>query len=452
MGVGITAAALTHRYGLAGLALDRAAIRSWLSGDGLYAYRAPDSNLGTAVPPAAAFLLLPAAWLPIGAAGRLLALAGVAALALALYTLAGPVARRYGRPRWRAVLAAGALALLLEPVRAALGLGRLDVLAFGLIVADMVALRRGAWARSRATWWPRGRGSPARRSIHEGAGSAARPPGGGHLRRLLRRGWERGAWAGVGIGIATALILSPVFFIVYLASTRQWRAACTATATGVALGAGAVLAAPHEGVAWLTEVLFRLDRRGGIGAPDNQSLAGVLARLFDSATTPVLLWLSFGLMLVSVGLIRARSAHADGDEVAAFTLVGLTAGIAGPVTSTYELIWVVPAVLILVDAAFRQRVCGRRPGPGRPSRVAGTGYAMAAVLTYLLFVTAPMWTLAGAGGTVGTVGGNAYALGLILLINGLPARMGAAPAFPVDHWRRPVTAHLRPAAAVPEPG
>ena len=46
------------------------------------------------------------------------------------------------------------LALTLEPVRAGLGLGRLDLLLFGLIGADVVALRRSAWASSRAAWWP----------------------------------------------------------------------------------------------------------------------------------------------------------------------------------------------------------------------------------------------------------------------------------------------------------
>ncbi|WP_412743955.1 glycosyltransferase 87 family protein [Krasilnikovia sp. MM14-A1004] len=444
-GVGIAVAALTHRYGLSGLALDRAAVRSWLAGDGLYEYRAPDSNLGTAIPPPAAILLLPAAWLPTAVAGRLLALAGIGTLALTLYALAGPVARRYGRPRWRAVLAAVALALLLEPVRSALGLGHLDVLVFGLIVADVVALRSNARARSRAAWWP-GRPRPP---SSRGAGRSSSPPARAGGTAARRRWWEGGTWAGAGIGVATALNLSPVLFIVYLVGTRQWRAACTAVATALTLGVGALLAAPQQSAAWLDEVLGRLDRRGGMASPGNQSLAGVLARLYDSATTPVLLWLSFGFLLMVVGLLRARSAHADGDEVAAFTLVGLTSAIVGPVTGTYELIWVVPAVLILVDAAFRQRVGARRPWPARPPGFAGGGYAVAAVLTYLLFVTTPMWTLMHAGGVVGTLGGNAYALALILLINGLPARAGAAPACPVNRWRvRPSEARRRPATTV----
>ncbi|MEV4640264.1 glycosyltransferase 87 family protein [Actinoplanes sp. NPDC049548] len=415
--IGILAAITTiaQRYGFSTLAVDRGAVASWLAGDGLYAYQAAGSHLGTALPPPAALLVAPAAVLPLAVAGWSLALAQVAALALALIVLAGPVARRYGSRRWPVVLAAGALALTVEPVRAALGLGTLDLLAFGLVTADIVALRRGAWARRRARWWPRRPAAP----------SPASWP---------RRVWIDGSWAGAGTGLATALTVSPVFFVAYLAVTKQWRAALTAAATTLTVGAGALLVAPHETAAWAGEVLWRIDRSGPIDAPANQSLAGVLARLYDSATTPLLLWLSFSMLLVAVGLIRARSAHADGDEVAAFTVVGLTAAIAGPVTGTQELVWVLPAVLILADAAARRRASVRHRLPGR-RRHAGAGLATAAVLTYLLVVLAPM------GNLTDPFSGNSYALALILLVNALPWRPGAAPAVPADPWvtRRPAT-------------
>ena len=400
-----------HRYGLAGLAVDRAAVRGWLDGDALYAYRSPDSRLGTAEPPVAAMVLIAADLLPLSLSGWLLGLAGVAALMLALIALAGPVARRYGRLRWPAVLIAGGLALLAEPVRATIGYGRLDLLLFGLVTADVVALRRSAWARSRAAWWP---GRPA-----------SQPPRGRPPADVLRRGWATGAWAGVGTGIATALAVSPMLFVGYLAVTRQWRAALTALATTATLVIGALLIAPAATADWFGTVLLQVDRSGPVGTPVNQSLAGVLARLYDSATIPVLIWLSFAALLIAVGMIRARSAHADGDEIAAFTLVGLTSAAVGPVTHLHELIWVLPAVLILVDAAARRRVTARRP---RPARFAGAGPAVAAVLVYALVVLDPGWT----------AGWNAYAFAVIILLNALPWRPSAAPAFPINRRPRPI--------------
>jgi alpha-1,2-mannosyltransferase len=426
-GAGVILALLTFlsRYGVRNLALDTGAVRAWLSGDGLYDYRAPDSGLGTAVSPAAAFLLVPLAALPLWLSAWLLGLAGVTALVLTLVALAGPVARRYGMDRWPAVLAASALALLLQPVRAALGLGELDLLVFGLVTADLVALRRKAWADSRAAWWP-GRAASAR--------PADRP-----LRHALRRMWSTGAWAGVGVGVATALAIGPGVFIAYLAVTRQWRAALTAAGTAATLACGALLTAPQETAAWFSDVLWRLDRTGGVARIDNQSLAGVLARLYDSATTPVLLWLSFALLLVAVGMIRARSAHADGDEIAAFTLIGLTGAIVGPVSESHKLVWVAPAVLILVDATVRERLTGRRTRPGRTDRFRGAGWAVAAALTYLVFTVAPVWT----------VSDDAYALALILLINVLPWRPGVAPAFPINRWLRAPRARPIPVSRPP---
>ena len=183
--------------------------------------------MGTAEPPVAAMLLAPVAVLPLAVAGWLLAPGRCGRPArLALIALAGPVARRYGTPRWPAVLVAGGLALATEPVRATLG-------------SAASTCCSSAW--SRPMWWrcaeAHGRaagppGGPAHRSGPPGGPTArhARPAG-----DLLRRGWATGAWAGVGTGIATALAVSPALFIAYLALTRQWRAAFTALGTAASL-------------------------------------------------------------------------------------------------------------------------------------------------------------------------------------------------------------------------
>jgi alpha-1,2-mannosyltransferase len=469
----IAVALYAHRQGFADLALHRAAIGSWLAGDGLYAYRSTVSHLGFPLPPAAAFLLAPLATLPLAVGGWVLALAGVVALVLALIVFVGPVARRYARRRWLTVAGATALALATEPVRATLGLGHLDLLIFGLIAADVVALRRRARARSHASWWPGRPVSDAAALPQTGARSALAG---------LKRGWTSGTWAGAGIGLATALGATPVLFIGYLAVTRQWRAALTALGTAVGVIAAAFLLAPAESRAWFADVLWRIDRTGPVDGANNQSLAGVLARLYDSATVPVLLWLSFALLLLAVGLIRARSAHAEGDEVAAFTLVGLTGHIVGPITNTHALVWMLPAVLILVDGAVRRHAASRRPdrrglmaarrslgvtppGLGRIRtpiwfpRFTGAGHAAAAGVVYLLLVVAPVWayehrlpeTSHRADGVLGMLMENSFALALILLATALPWRPGASPAFHSPHRKPPAVRRPIPPARRPMP-
>ncbi|WP_328463913.1 glycosyltransferase 87 family protein [Actinoplanes sp. NBC_00393] len=399
------------------LSVELAAIRSWLGGDGLYAYRVPGTETSAAFSPVLALLLAPLSILPRQAAGWLLALAGVAALVLASIVLAGPIARRYGHRRSSVVVAVASLALLAGPVRATIGLGRPDLLLFGLVVADLVALRRAAWARSRATWWP--------------SRTASQPPRDRSPLGRLRRGWATGAWAGVGTGLATALSLAPVLFIGYLLITRQLRAALTALATAATVTLGALLVVPHETLTWYGTVVWELDRMAPLSAPDNQSLAGVLARLYGFSAPPVLVWFSFGVLVLAVGLIRARSAHVDGDEISAFTLVALTGAVAGPVTGQAETVWLIPAVLILADAAMRRRLSTRLP---RSARFAGAGFAVAALIGYLLLVVGPHWAY----------GWNGTAFVLILLVNALPWRHGSAPAILI---RRPV----RRPAAIPVP-
>ena len=106
----------------------------------------------------------------------------------------------------------------------------------------------------------------------------------------------------------------------------------------------------------------------------NQSLAGLLARLYDSIETPGLLWLAFSVLILALGLSRAANARADGDELTAFTLVGLTANVISPISWTHHLVWVIPAIIVLADAAVRRREAsrglsqrtGQRRSAGRP--------------------------------------------------------------------------------------
>nr|WP_296069458.1 glycosyltransferase 87 family protein [uncultured Actinoplanes sp.] len=401
-----------QRYGVGALAVDHAAVRDWLLGNDLYAYRSPATRLGTDATPVAAILLVPLVFLPLTIAGCLLGATGVAALILAVVALVGPVARRYGRRRTIAVAAAVTLALVAEPVRSALGLGTLDLILFGLVTADIVALRRASWARSRAAWWP---GPPASQPQRAD---------------VVRRGWATGAWAGAGTGIATALSPASLVFVLYLAVTRQWRAFTTAVSTAFALYTVAFVIAPDASATWFGTVVPQADRAGPVDATGNQSLAGVLSRLYDPAGTPVLVWLAFAVLLVAVGMIRARAAHTEGDEITGFTLAGLAGAAVGPVSVVHEMVWLLPAVLILVDAAARKRVTGRRP---RPRRLAGAEYACAAVLVTLLVTAGPVWT----------IGWNGYALALILLVNTLPWR----PAVPTGRPARPV----RRVPAIPGP-
>ncbi|RKN46293.1 glycosyltransferase 87 family protein [Micromonospora endolithica] len=411
----------------------------WASGHELYEFIAPGTTLGFTYPPFAGLVMLPMAHLPVGVAGLVNAAASIAALAVVLAALLRPIVDRLGWPLWFTVAIATPLAVAIEPGRETLGYGQVNLLLFALIIADLVGLR---WR--------------ARRGTH------VAPTDG-----LLLRFVYSGAWAGVGIGLATSVKLTPALFIAYLMLTRQWRAAMTAVGTVVTVTLGSFAVVGTEARAYFGGVLWQTERVGAADMTPNQSLAGLLARLYDSIETPGLLWLSFALLMLALGLSRAANARADGDELTAFTLVGLTTSVVSPISWTHHLVWVIPAIIVLADAAIRRRDASRgpasRPGYGGLPGVNGlrppiwyptwTGirHGVAAIVLYLLFLVSPIWPYEHQlpevshyqDGLFGALMENSLALALIVLVAALPWRPGAEPAFYADRFGRTQALHGR---------
>jgi hypothetical protein len=411
------------------------AMRWWVAGGELYEFIAPNTTLGYTYPPFAALTMVPMVTMPTLAASWLNTVMSVAALGFVLAVLLVPIADRYGWPRWPTLGVALPLAVALEPGRETLGFGQVNLLLFALIFADLLGLR---WA--------------ARREPGRVAGWAARSLPAGGLADAVGRLWWSGAWAGVGIGLATAVKLTPGLFILYLLVSRQRRAAVVAMATAGGASLAGWVVAPRESSAYFTSVLWQTDRVGAADFTPNQSLAGVLARLYDSPEAPGLLWLSFAALCCALGLSRAVSAHQEGDELAAFTLVGLTATVISPISWTHHLVFVVPAVVVLADAALRRHTAGRGLGLAPP--LAGVRYGTAAVGVYLLFLVSPIWWVyhrlpEGShydSGLLGLLAENSLALGVILLVALLPSRPGAEPTLTLlrsDHGLRYLTTSRR---------
>ncbi|MDG4806874.1 glycosyltransferase 87 family protein [Micromonospora sp. WMMD1120] len=410
----------------------------WASGHELYEFIAPGTTLGFTYPPFAGLVMLPMAQLPVGLAGLANVVASIAALALVLAGLLRPIVDRLGWPLWFTVAVAVPLAVAIEPGRETLGYGQVNLLLFALIMADLIGLR---WRSRRGTHYVATDG-PLLRFVYGGA------------------------WAGAGIGLATAIKLTPALFIVYLLITRQWRVAATAIGTAIGVTVASFVIVGDESRTYFGSVLWQTERVGAADMTPNQSLAGLLARLYDSIETPGLLWLAFSVLMLALGLSRAASSRADGDELTAFTLVGLTANVISPISWTHHLVWVIPAIIVLADAAVRRREASRglpqRNGQGagfgglsgvnglRPPiwypTLTGLRHGVAAIGLYLLFLISPIWPYEHQlpemshyqDGLFGALMENSLALALIVLVAALPWRPGAEPAFYGDRLARTV--------------
>jgi alpha-1,2-mannosyltransferase len=371
----------------------RGAVRWWLQGHPVYDFVRPSTEKGFTYPPFAVLVLLPLALGTETTATVLLTTVSVGLVVLTTWWLVAPIAVGHGWPRWVAVGAAVPVVFAFEPVRETLGWGQIDLVTAALVLADVGALRRG------------------------------RP------------------WAGVGIGLATAIKVTPGLFLVYLAVTRRWRPAAVAAGTfGVTVLVGFAV---DPSVQYWTGVLWQTSRVGPPTDPNDQSLLGLLARVAAPRAPNHVLWLALAAVALVVGMTRAAVLHRRGDDLAGVTVTGLTACLISPISWVHHLYWVVPAVVVLVDVAAGTPIAAE--SAGRWPRAARAVAAAAALVVAGGFACSLIWFFAGAPPGLRTMlGENAYVLLVLPLVLVLPARVvvGRAAA------RTPA----RPGAAGRSPG
>ena len=169
----------------------------------------------------------------------------------------------------------------------------------------------------------------------------------------VRPRWPRG----VLIGLATAIKLVPGVFIIYLFITGRRKAAGVATLTFAGLSGLTWLIAPSDSATYWTSAIFDSNRLGGNTQAANQSLRGMLLRLFAPALAPDVLWLALALLVAVAGFAAARILHRRGQEMAGIAITGLLAALLSPVAWIHHLCWVVIAIGVLVgDGRNRRRV------------------------------------------------------------------------------------------------
>lgn len=298
-----------HRYGSPANEYDLkiywSALTQWRSGGQLYDYSQFDQINGYlyfTYPPVAAMVMSPMTVMPIG---PVIVLSSVAIFAstVALVLLAVRQRVELRRPQLALLTAvATAAAFCLQPISQTAAYGQVNTFLALLVMFDVFVLRK--------------RGHP---------------------------------WAGIGIGLATAIKLTPAIFLLYLVLSGNWRMLRTALATAAGATVLAALAAPAATWRYFTSLLWDSGRVGVLDNTANQSINGTLARLVAPLAPEKAAWLLGAVLVIAIGAVRIRRAVAAGDTLLAITITGLLGVLVSPVSWIHHAVWIAPAMVVLVS-------------------------------------------------------------------------------------------------------
>ncbi|GAA1428950.1 glycosyltransferase 87 family protein [Microlunatus lacustris] len=276
------------------------AVKDMLAGRDIFATTTPFWNLYFIYPPIAAVLMVPLAFGPY--------VFWQVVWTLALVGAQQSVLRRCRvRRGWVLGLLGVAVVLAVEPIRTTLGYGQVNTLLMALVVADLLPDRPG------------------------------------ERRRLPQ---------GTLIGLAAAIKLTPMLFVVFAFLAGRRRVAVTGFVSFVVFtGIGAVLL--------FSETLeFFLGLSGGdtrTASPlysGNQSLLGVFFRLGDTSRTTTLLGLAVAGTVALLGTLVAAHWWRRGEQVFAVALVGLCTCLASPLSWTHHYVWILPMAVAVVRSGI----------------------------------------------------------------------------------------------------
>jgi len=354
----------------------RLGVQAWWHGRDVYGVLPPTSiglRLPFIYPPFAVVALSPLAALPWDPAVVVLFAANLLCAAGTLFLVTRRAWPSGGR-RGALLVATAALpvAMALEPMRETFAFGQVNLLLMGLVAADCL---------TRRPRWPRG----------------------------------------VGVGLAAAIKLTPLAFLLFFLVRKDYRASMTTVLTmAVASALGFAVDARGSVRYWFGG----LAGAGGLsGSPyrTNQSIEAVLVRLGFPPEAAKLWWIALALIM----LVLAAAAMRQSEPVVALMANAGFALLASPISWSHHWVWVAPALLVMVLYGFRRA--------GERSWRAAAGWWSAAVVTGTLCTVAPFrylsahdkpgqtWTL------LQQIPGDCYALlGIVLLVTYAAAKFRTA--------------------------
>jgi len=251
--------------------------------------------------PAAAPLFLPLALVPSGLVWGVIAVLSVVALMVVITVVSSSPGRSLA---WWALPAGTAAALALEPVWKTLFLGQINLILMAFVVLDVLVLSA--------------RGS---------------------------------RFAGVLIGVAAAIKLTPLIFVPHLFFTGRWKDGLRAVGTFVALEAVMFAVIPVDAARFWRDSATDPSRVGSVHWIFNQSLNGLVNRASNLAPWSLAVAAGVAAVLAVPAVWLVVRLHRRGENAAALLVTAFYGLLLSPVSWSHHWVWCVPLITLLVVKA-----------------------------------------------------------------------------------------------------
>ena len=159
------------------------------------------------------------------------------------------------------------------------------------------------------------------------------------------------------LAIAAAVKLTPAVFALFFIAVRTNRDRLVLVGTGLATIALGFIIQPHQALEYWTKLLFNADRVGPTEYVYNQSVNGVLWRLFGDGGMRTL-WLVLVLAILASGFVVARSLWNADQHVWSVGVVGLATLLISPITWSHHYVLILLVLVALLQDAKRHRLSG----------------------------------------------------------------------------------------------
>jgi len=274
------------------------AVQDMVNGRDIYLTSTPGDNLKFIYPPIAAILMTPLLLGPFVLWQIIWTIVGTGALLSVL--------RRIRVPRGLAVgVIAAALVLAMEPIRTTMGYGQVNTMLMALVVADLL------------------------------------PDDPDTVRRIPR---------GALIGLAAAIKLTPLLFVVFAFLIIKRRVAVMATVSFVFFTLIAWILLPKESSEYWRSLGKGEVNTAGPVYVGNQSVTGALTRWFAEDRRTVIAALAVGFVIAFFATLVSAWWWRRGEKVFAIGLVGLATCLASPLSWTHHYVW---AAILLIAVTMR---------------------------------------------------------------------------------------------------